>query len=397
MKVAILSDFHLGYARFREDAFRQAGEALELAAQKADVLLIPGDIFDSRRPDPDVLAEAINLFRDLSKREWSAKVIGFDGEGRRFTSVPVIAIPGTHERTAEGVADPVDLLGLAGLLVDATNASVVVEMGGEKIAVRGLGGIADDRFREIVKRENPKPAKGMFSILFFHQSVYELLPFSKDFITIDELPDGFDLYVNGHIHNRVETTAHGKPFLVPGSTVLTQLKAGEQEPKGFFVYDTLKKEYSFSEIKSRRFVSLKMNVDGKVPASIEEGIEELIKKNCGGDRPIIRIELAGRIGDGYRNLQIESQEIIKRYSDSATVEIDRHGMNAPEVRSADSGQGVVLADGASIKDFGLGVFAERLKQNKYALDKNPRELFDVLSSDESKEKIVKKAVGQLLD
>ncbi|MCL5413496.1 MAG: hypothetical protein M1569_03795 [Candidatus Marsarchaeota archaeon] len=63
MKIAILSDFHLGYERFREDAYRQAEEALTRAAGLADAMIIPGDIFDNRMPRPDVIAEAINLFR----------------------------------------------------------------------------------------------------------------------------------------------------------------------------------------------------------------------------------------------------------------------------------------------------------------------------------------------
>lgn len=396
MRIALLSDFHLGYERFREDAYRQAEEALALAAESADVLLIPGDIFDNRQPSPEVLAEAITLFRELSKRKWKAGVVDFSGEGRNFTSIPIIAIPGTHERKAEGVEDAVDLLGLAGLLVDATNATVIVGKEGEKIAVRGLGGIADDRFREIVARENPKPVNGMFNVLFFHQSVYELLPFDKEYITLDELPKGYDLYVNGHIHAKVETTAHGKPFLISGSTVLTQLKAGEQERKGFFVYDTEKGDYAFHQIRSRRFILLKITVDGKDPATIEREIGTLIEKNCGDDRPILRIELSGKVKDGFKNMQIETQEIIKRYSDSAIVELGRSGIEAAASKKSE-GLGSRLAEGVSIKDYGLGIFAERLRENKYALDRNPKELFDTLSSDEGKEKIVKKAIGQLLE
>ena len=392
----MLSDFHLGYERFREDAYRQAKEALETAAASADVLLIPGDIFDNRHPTPDVLAEAINLFRDLSRRTWKAHVVSFTGEGRSYTSIPIIAIPGTHERRAEGVEDPVDLLGLAGLLVDATNASVVVEKDGEQIAVRGLGGIADDRFREIVARENPKPVGGMFNVLFFHQSVYELLPFDKNFIRTDELPEGFDLYVNGHIHGKVEAKAHGKPFLISGSTVLTQLKAGEQEPKGFFIYDTVTGGYTFNKIRSRRFVLLKLNIDGREPAQIEGDIERLVRENCSDDKPILRIEISGKLKAGYKNIQIETQEIIRRLSGYATVEIGRDGIEVAGTDRDRDGDGIALSDGASIKDYGLGVFAERLRENGYSLDKNPGELFDILSSEGSKEKAVKRAMDLLL-
>ncbi len=262
MKIAILSDFHLGYERFREDAYKQAEEALNKAADMADAIVIPGDIFDNRTPKPDVIAEAINLFGGLRKREWGAKVVDFSGEGERFTDVPIIAIPGTHERRAQDVVDPVDLLGMTGLVVDVSNATAIIQKGAEKVAIVGIGGIADERFREIILSVGPKPVSGIFSVFIFHESVYELLPFNESFIRQDELPKGFDLYVCGHIHSKVDSEVHGKKFLIPGSTVLTQLKPGEQEKKGFYIYDTISGKHEFVEIESRRFVMLKVGGEG---------------------------------------------------------------------------------------------------------------------------------------
>ena len=396
MRIAILSDFHLGYERFREDALRQAGEALSAAADKADVLLIPGDIFDNREPSPDVLAEGINLFRDLSKREWHARVSEFRGEGRTFTDVPIVAIPGTHERRAEGIEDPVDLLGLAGLLVDTTNACAIVERDGERVAIRGLGGIAEDRFKEIMKREDPKPIEGMFNIFFFHQSIYEFLPFSQDFIKLDDLPDGFDLYVDGHIHGRIESSSHGKPLLIPGSTVLTQLKDGEQETKGFYVFDTLTKSYVFNEIGSRRFVLHRVSIEGKEPSEVTDDIESVVSAEAGkGGNPIVKIELVGKLKAGYKGIEINSTEIVKHNSGKAIVEIGKDKIEAGQA-SAQGGLGEKMADGASIKDYGLGIFLEKVRNNGYDLKKSPIELFEDLSVGETKEKVVKRVMDDLL-
>jgi DNA repair exonuclease SbcCD nuclease subunit len=396
VRIAILSDFHLGYERFREDALRQAGEALSAAADKADVLLIPGDIFDNREPSPDVLAEGINLFRDLSKREWHARVSEFRGEGRTFTDVPIVAIPGTHERRAEGIEDPVDLLGLAGLLVDTTNACAIVERGGERVAIRGLGGIAEDRFKEIMKREDPKPIEGMFNIFFFHQSIYEFLPFSQDFIKLDDLPDGFDLYVDGHIHGRIESSSHGKPLLIPGSTVLTQLKDGEQETKGFYVFDTLTKSYVFNEIGSRRFVLRRVSIEGKEPSEVTDDIESVVSAEAGkGGNPIVKIELVGKLKAGYKGIEINSPEIVKHNSGKAIVEIGKDKIEAGQA-SAQGGLGEKMADGVSIKDYGLGIFLEKVRNNGYDLKKSPIELFEDLSVGETKEKVVKRVMDDLL-
>lgn len=397
MKLAIVSDFHLGYERFREDAHRQAEEALDAASRIADVLLIPGDIFDVRAPRPEVLAEAINLFRNLSKREWEAKVTSVEAANRAYTSIPIIAIPGTHESRARGVENPVNLLGLAGLLIDVSDGCAVLEKGNEKVAIYGVGGISDDRFAEAIKRLKPEPRSGCFNVFMFHQSVYELLAFSKDFIRLEELPEGFDLYVDGHVHSRVEERVHGKPFLIPGSTVLTQLKEGEQEEKGFYVFDTRTKEYSFNKINSRRFVIAKLDASGKdkeeLTSSIREAIEKVIA-SCAG-KPIVRVELGGKMKKGIRSIDLDVQGIAKSYQNRATVEISKPGVDGLEANEEVN----ALRDGSlenmSVKDYGLGIFLEKLKQSKYDLEMGPSELFELLSSDTSKEKALKKTLDAL--
>ena len=394
MRIAILSDFHLGYDRFREDAFRQAQEALARAASGADALIIPGDIFDNRTPKPDVIAEAINLFRDLSKRTWGAKVTGFEGKGQHYTDIPIIAIPGTHERRAQDAADPVGLLGLAGLIVGISNATVMLEKDGERVAVVGIGGIADERFKQVVAESDPRPVEGAFSIFMFHESVYELLPFNESFIKQDELPAGFDLYVCGHIHNSVDSQVHGKKFLIPGSTVLTQLKAGEQEKKGLYIYDTKTSTYEFIGIESRRFVLVKVKMGADTTAL--EGVEREMEKAIGssGDRPIVRVVVEGdstspRIGMELGMLQ-------KKYQDKAVVEVSGPGISST-AKSVNADTEAPKFENMSIKDYGMGVFIEKLRQKGVSFGKvGPADLFDALSLEGSKDKAIRKALDMLL-
>lgn len=283
MKIAIVSDMHIGYERFGDDAIRQATEAMELANKVADAVIIPGDVFDKRAPKPEVIAQAINLFRDMSEKKWNAKVVEFRSpSAKHFADIPVVAISGTHERTAAGKDNALNLMGLAGLLVDTSEATTIIEKDGERVAVFGFGGISEERVRDQLKLLNPKPVDGLFSIFMFHQSVYEILPFSEEFIRYEELPKGFDLYVDGHIHSRIEHTVHGKPFLIPGSTVLTQLKDGEQGAKGFYLFDTQKKSYEFVEIKSRHFSVRELSFDGASPKEVKERCEREIEYACRG-------------------------------------------------------------------------------------------------------------------
>ncbi len=397
MKVAIVSDFHIGYDRFIDDAYIQAREALERASEEADMIIIPGDIFDMRAPSPEIIAQGMNLFRHLIEKEWQARVTEYTGPRRIFTKLPIIAIPGTHERRAQNAENAVELLALAGFLINCSEGRVVVSKGDDKVAVCALGGVAEERVKETIPAI-PGPIEGAFNIFMFHQSTYELLPFSDDFITYEDLPEGFDLYVDGHIHNRVEATVHGKPFLIPGSTVLTQLKDAEQAPKGFFVYDTKAGSRKFHEIKSRKFVVARIDVTGKTPDSVraeaEKSISSIISES-GGSKPIIRIVFSGSVSDPLKQLNTGMQETVKRYESSAIIDAGRVSSSVEEIHEHAKEMRKELLDNASIKDLGMTLLMEKVVSKGYKLAISPTELFDVLSSETSKEKAVKAAMEMI--
>jgi len=407
MKLAILSDMHIGYERFSEDAYSQAKAAVEAASSVADALLIPGDVFDKRSPKPDVIAQAINIFREASRRKWPSRVVDFSAaDGTKpHTDVPIIAIPGTHERTAEGRENVLSLLALAGLIVDASEATVTVASNSDptdKVAVFGLGGVSEERVKECLGRLNPQPVKGAFNVFMFHQSTYELLPFDEGLIRYDDLPKGFDLYVDGHIHNRVEAKAHGKPFLIPGSTVLTQLKDSEQEKKGFILFDTKDSSYKFIHIDSRTFICKDIKFVDAKPGDVlkrcDEAISEIISSNGNGksNKPIIRLKLQGSLGEGATNADVPLRILTGKYSDSAYLEIDSSKLVSPDVvKSMEEVREGKLGD-VPVKELGMRMFASRLKENKFEMKVDGARLFEVLSGDKSKEKVIKEA-QELLD
>jgi len=396
MKIAIVSDMHIGYERFSDDAIKQATAAMELANQVADAVILPGDIFDKRAPKPDVIAQAINLFREAAAKPWKAKVVDFKSDRERYTDVPIVAISGTHERTAAGRDNALNLMGLAGLLVDTSESTTIIEKDGERVAIYGIGGIAEERVREHLKITDPKPVDGLFSIFMFHQSVYEILPFSGDFICYEELPKGFDLYVDGHIHSRIEHVVHGKPFLIPGSTVLTQLKDGEQEDKGFFLFDTKTKTYEFIKIVSRRFFVRNIKVEGIGPKEIKDRCEreiEAVLKDY--ENPIVRIKVEGTIAAGFGNVDMPMQMLINKYSDRVVLDFDTSKLvnsdlerGIEEIRSTKDG-------GATVKELGMGMLLSRLKEEKLADSIRVSELFGILSSDVKKEKAIAEAMEML--
>ncbi len=398
MKIAILSDFHLGYERFFDDAYSQAKEALEKASEFADMFIIPGDIFDYRRPEPEVMAQAVELFRDISKKSYAAEVVEYTGKNL-YTKKPIIAIPGTHERRSEGAIDSVDVLHLAGLLVAVNKSKAVIEKDGERISVFGIGGVADEHFKDTIRELAFVPDKDSFNIFMIHQTLYELLPFSKEFTHIDELPEGFDLYVDGHIHNRVELKCHGKEFLIPGSTVLTQLKGVEQEEKGFIIYDTKTHTHTFHTINSRPFSIIKIDISDKEPKaitqSISAAIETQIKNNKSSQKPIIKIEIIGNIKKGFKSIDITPQ-IPSSNSSDAIIEITKNNILESQSGAAEELRSGIM-DNLPIKEYGLSIFLEKLAKSNYSLKTNPSKLFEILSSDEKKEMVINNILKELFE
>ncbi len=397
MKIAIVSDMHIGYERFYDDALKQAGEALERACELADMIIIPGDVFDKRAPKPEVIASAINIFRNISRRRWSARLADFHGERRAFTDVPVIAISGTHERTAAGKDNPLNLLALAGLLIDASESTAIVEKDGERVAVCGLGGLSEERVLDKIKELRPSPVPGAFSIFMFHQSVYEILPFSDAFIRYTDLPAGFDLYVDGHIHSRVEASVHGKPFIIPGSTVLTQLKDGEQGPKGFVVFDTATRSWDFIEINSRAMYAETVELDEAQPSLLLKRCEEVIERSIarGKPNPIIRIKVIGSIAEGFSKTDMAVQSLIMKFTGRAVIEIDQSRLVSEETERRTDEIRSLKAGGATVKEMGLAMLAERLKSDGFPGNIDVSELFVVLSSQSKKEKVIEDAAAML--
>ncbi|HVC57905.1 MAG TPA: DNA repair exonuclease [Candidatus Acidoferrales bacterium] len=400
MKIAIVSDTHIGYERFAEDALKQATEALEKASTLADIILLPGDVFDKRAPRPDVIAQSINLFRELSKKKWAARVVEFNGRGTKcYTDVPVVAISGTHERTAEGKDNPLNLLGLAGLLIDTSEATTIIEKDGERVAIFGLGGISEERVKEKLAELKPTPISGAFNVFMLHQSIYEILPFSNDFIHYDDLPSGFDLYVNGHIHSRVDATVHGKKFLIPGSTVLTQFKEGEQGNKGFILFDTKSYTYEFIEIATREFVVRNLEFSDATPKEVDQRCEAEIESilSHGSAKPIIKINLKGTIKSGFTGSDMPIHALLLKYSEKAVLEIESGKLVSPEVQMDIEGIRENKIGEMPIKELGMNIFSARLKELDYDQSSiSASDLFNILSTAQNKEKAVKEAM-ELLD
>jgi len=316
MKLSIISDMHLGFASGTErenDAFEAAEEAIE-ASQGCDAILVAGDIFDTRTPSTDILIRAMQLFMRTNFWKggaWISEGISkdlSDFSPLNFTGVPVIAIHGTHERRSAGLLNPVEGLEKAGFVIYLHCNGIILQKDGERVCVQAMSGVPDQYAEAVLSEWNPRPVEGTFNILMLHQSVAPFL-YSDRMIEVESLPRGFDLYVAGHMHDPQQSVHSDSPFLIPGSTIQTQLTKESAQGRGFWLLDTQTGEIEFRELESQRKVYYR-SFDSPEPEEIENEIEEILEETH-EKKPIIRIRLSGK--------EIPVSEIQKKFEGQAIL------------------------------------------------------------------------------
>jgi len=333
MRIAVISDSHLGfgYGTDREnDSFVQFTEAIEKAiAEKVDLILLPGDIFDSRIPRQEVWAKALTIFQKpllagSSGTKLIQKIGLRDVSQMALTGIPVIAIHGTHERRGADSVNPVDLLEKAGFMVYLRAGGAVFEKNGEKICIQGISGVPENMAKQEFAKHKLSPVTGAKNIFVFHQSLAGQV-YSEDGAVLkqEDLPAGFDLYIDGHIHAR--TLLEGaKKILLPGSTVTTQQKKNEANlRKGFYIIDSNGWKMDFHELQSQRpfyYIELAFSKApvAEVVRKAREQIEQALKKPV-NQRPMVFVKLAGDLEQGKEASNVREDEIVKGFNAIITV------------------------------------------------------------------------------
>lgn len=379
MKIGIVSDLHLGYSRWPEDAYKQAREALLKAVEMSDVVIMPGDIFDKENPSIDVISQMLHILLEIESTEWGKNIKTYDDKGNQLSNrLPIAVIHGTHERVEKKKIGPVKFIDLTKYWVDINNKSVIFEKNGEKVRIFGMGGVPEDLAKETLKNINPRPKPEMFNIFVLHQTFNELIPIKKEeYLTLNDLPKGFDLYINGHIH-KYTIKMNGK-FIIPGSTVITQLKSDEQEAKGFVIYDTSTKTHEFVKINSRPFVMKTLTFEETQPdeimKKINNVIDEIVKEY---PMPIIRIVLEGTLPKGLKpsdlTFNIDNPKAFKIYIDNM---FEGHTIESTIERVKN-----IKRENKDPKKIGFVMLTEKLSSINFPF--NVEELFDHLAESPDK-------------
>ena len=404
MRIAFISDFHLGFGyntELEEDAFEAANEAIENSLKNADLIVICGDIFDSRAPRTQIFAKTMKILsKAILEGSSNVKLVYADKEipkicSRVLNSIPIIAIHGNHERKARGEINPVQALEIAGLLIYLDRNTLIFEKNGKKVAIHAMGNVPERYAKSYLEKWSPKPVEGCINILVLHQNIYPYVysPLEPPTLDIKNLPKGFDLIVNGHIHQTSIEKIENSLLLNVGSTNVIQLEKNEAESKkGFYLFDTDTKKLQFFELRSvRKFFYDEIKIcKGKLfREQIEKKIESLISKDF-EKKPIIKLRIIGKETD---IIEQEIKEIEKKYAKKAILFLTKE-LESEEIEKKVEFLQNVFDQKKSVEEMGLSLLKKNLDELKFDLEIDFEKLFRLL--EEGSEKPFQILLGEQL-
>lgn len=288
MKVAIISDLHLGFRQYgsierEKDFYRQFFNVCkEIKKHRPEIVIIAGDLFDKPNPTP----AAINAYREgignlnsilcvtkgnhtMILREGHYSIDEYFGadefEGYYYLDDETITT------VLHGMQSNYDLE-----FRKYVNKPNVLVTG---ITYRYNSDL--DEFIKVQKELAEKNSKedASYKILVVHQSFKEFCGFVGEELSIEDIDySPYDAVICGHIHSRFNTVLpDGTLFIQPGSIErmnTTEALDEEKNGKGFYLLDTEDNSLEFFKVECpRKFFLGEVKLDTK--QDLENHLEEL--------------------------------------------------------------------------------------------------------------------------
>lgn len=291
-----LSDTHLGYRQYgvfeRElDVYDVFEESIELALREhVDLVVHAGDFFDSPRPPPQALRNAIRVLGLLRDR-----------------GIPFLVVMGDHDLPRRRMLPPLVILedlGLARIIGLRGPEKATVRLRAGSVVAAGFSAIrgpaARQRVREALSRlasARSSTGSGLPSILVLHQGLREALAFDYE-LDVSTLPSGFQYYAMGHVHLHYVWRRDGGYVVYPGSPEAFRRDEAARQRDRYVVV---------SEINSREALSvqrLKLTRARPQPVYVVgyEGSEQFTRFLAGlasvlrasnGKKPLVHLKVMG--------------------------------------------------------------------------------------------------------
>ena len=272
------SDLHLGYAQYglevrRQDFDNAFSELVDKTIQlKPDFMIIAGDLFHHARPSNTTLENAIKNFKRL-----------------RDAGIPVLTVDGSHDSAPNTITGTIlTPLDSAGLIIHLPRHPGACWRKEGCCYVYGIPNFrsrrrTDEALPTFMSVNPPTPDPTMGNIFVLHGAI-DLPsikpPYIEAEIQPDLIPEGFNYYAAGHVHNGYVGRFKTGQLVYSGCTETVGYdEAGAR--KGFMHVEVDEKgkfKPNFVELMSpRKFIILENEFSGMNSAKITELSIQLVK------------------------------------------------------------------------------------------------------------------------
>jgi DNA repair exonuclease SbcCD nuclease subunit len=272
------SDLHLGYAQYGLEARRQdfdnafkelVDKTIEL---KPDFMIIAGDLFHQARPSNVTLENTIRSFKRL-----------------KDANIPVLTVDGSHDSAPNTITGTILYpLDSAGLIHHLPRYSGACWRKPDCCYVYGIPNFhnkhkTEEALPKFMAENPPTPSNKVCNIFVFHAAVdlpSVKPPYIEAEVSPEQLPNGFDYYAAGHVHER-HLGKFKTGFLAYSGCTETADYREAKYPKGFLHVTVNEKgevKPEFIELTStRKFVIFEQDFSGMASAKITELATQLVK------------------------------------------------------------------------------------------------------------------------
>jgi len=257
------SDLHLGFAQYGLEARRQDFDNAftELVDKtiklKPDFMIIAGDLFHQARPSNTTLENAIRNFKHL-----------------RDAEIPVLTVDGSHDSAPNMITGTIlTPLDSAGLIYHLPRSEGACWKKADCCYVYGVPNFrsrrkTDEALPEFMLQKPPNPDSSIANIFVLHMGI-DIPNVTPSYIEAEAspelIPEGFDYYAAGHVHERYMAKFKDGILVYSGCTETANYEEANRQ-KGFFhVTVSQKGEFSpnFIELESpRKFIILDQDFSG---------------------------------------------------------------------------------------------------------------------------------------
>ncbi|HIG51885.1 hypothetical protein CXT76_00065 [Candidatus Parvarchaeota archaeon] len=283
MKFVHMGDCHLGGWRQPELSklnFESFQQAIKTAiTEKANFILIAGDLFDSAYPSLEILKETFNEFRKIKEAK-----------------IPVFLIAGSHDYSVSGKTF-LDVLEKAGFvknvfIPEERNGAIILQPTiFEKVAIYGYPGKKSGLEVPEISKLKIEDAPGFFKILMLHTTLKDAIG-SLPIPGVDhkDLPK-VDYLALAHLH--INYNKEGRVYC--GPTFPNNLEELEELQGGSFYIVNIPGEIQKREIKIKEILTINLEINNSLEAT-DKIISEL--KNKILKNKIIILKLKGILDIG---------------------------------------------------------------------------------------------------